>query len=103
VSLLVHGLPNDLQLSGLACTPLDVSPADAAHVLAGASGLSYNVGLPDATSSDGLSDGLEQVGVAWGPAADRTGNWFASRGEFSAVRAHDREAAINHITTEETR
>ena len=37
------------------------------------------------------------VASAWGPAADRTGEWFASRWPAEAVRVADRQAAIDHI------
>ena len=44
------------------------------------------------------------VASAWGPAADRTGEWFASRWltETTAVRVADRQAAIDYITTVQT-
>lgn len=40
------------------------------------------------------------AGSAWGPAADGTGEWFASRWltETEAVRVRDRAAAIEYIT-----
>ena len=38
------------------------------------------------------------VGSAWGPAADRTGEWFASRWPNEAVRVPNRQAAIDYIT-----
>lgn len=38
------------------------------------------------------------IGSAWGPAADRTGNWFASRWPSDTVRVADRQAAIDHVT-----
>jgi len=42
------------------------------------------------------------TGSAWGPAADGTGEWFASRWltEPQAVRVRDRAAAIEYITTD---
>lgn len=40
------------------------------------------------------------VGVAWGPAADGSGNWFARRSQDEAIRLDDREAALDHITTD---
>lgn len=41
------------------------------------------------------------TGSAWGPAADGTGEWFASRWltEPQAVRVPHRAAAIEYITT----
>lgn len=39
------------------------------------------------------------VGSAWGPAADGTGEWFASRWPDNAVRVESRDAAIAFITT----
>jgi hypothetical protein len=36
---------------------------------------------------------------AWGPAADGTGNWFASRWPADAVRVEGRDAAIAYITS----
>lgn len=44
------------------------------------------------------TDGKTPVGVAWGPAADSSGNWFARRGETDPIRVDDRAAAIQHIT-----
>lgn len=42
------------------------------------------------------------IGSAWGPSADDTGEWFASRWltETAAVRVADRQAAIDYLTTE---
>lgn len=44
----------------------------------------------------------DPVGSAWGPAADGTGEWFASRwlSEPGPVRVADRAAAIEYITGE---
>lgn len=39
---------------------------------------------------------------AWGPAADGTGEWFASRWPNNAVRVAGRQAAIDYITSKET-
>jgi hypothetical protein len=46
----------------------------------------------------------EIVASAWGPAADGTGEWFASRWlpETAPVRVADRQAAIEYITTVQT-
>jgi hypothetical protein len=43
----------------------------------------------------------EVIGSAWGPAADGTGEWFASRWltETAPIRVRDRAAAIDYITT----
>lgn len=41
------------------------------------------------------------IGSAWGPAADRTGNWFTSRWPNDVVRVADRQTAIDHITSKE--
>lgn len=38
------------------------------------------------------------VGRAWGPAADRTGNWFAFRAGEDPVRVESYDAAVAHIT-----
>lgn len=42
----------------------------------------------------------QPIGSAWGPAADGTGEWFASRWltETGPVRVADRAAAIAYIT-----
>ena len=41
-------------------------------------------------------DGIE--GRAWGPAADRTGNWFCYRIGEEPIRVESYDAAIAHIT-----
>lgn len=38
---------------------------------------------------------------AWGPAADRTGNWFACLAGSDPQRVNDRQAAIDYITAAE--
>lgn len=45
--------------------------------------------------------GSAVVGGAWGPAADRTGNWFAYRSGAEPVRVASRDAAVDYITSEE--
>jgi hypothetical protein len=45
------------------------------------------------------------TGSAWGPAADGSGEWFASRWltEVGPIRVVDRSAAVEYITTEPVR
>jgi hypothetical protein len=45
------------------------------------------------------------VGSAWGPAAEGTDEWFASRWltETAAIRVVDRSAAVEYITTDPVR
>jgi hypothetical protein len=42
-------------------------------------------------------DGDKQIGVAWGPAADGTDNWFVKRTGKDAIRLDNRFAALQYM------
>jgi len=66
----------------------------------------YDLWESDAGHLFATKTGTKDVtGSAWGPAADGSGEWFASRWftETPAIRVVDRSAAIEYITTDPVR